>query len=335
MSVPVGIRENYEELLIRAKSMAVIRSTASMMNWDSETYMPPLGIGIRSEQLALLDLMAHRELMDPKFIQLLSSIESDSNLESLSFPEKRNLQLLRRAYDETARIPEKLVTELARQQTLAVGSWKKAKAAKDFSLFKADLSKNIALKKELASILMTVKGLKTEYDTLIDIYEPGLTSGKISEIFAEMRRRLIRVKCKIEGSGTKPDLTILQRQVTIAAQKKISKALTDFIGFEIAGENAWWRRSSSGQVGRRPPGASRPAVIWARRAAAMAKCLLPAGPGSWVAAGASRIGLAPQSFALYHNGLHRDFGNVEEVSRGGGAPRPSPRGARLYGVFPG
>jgi carboxypeptidase Taq len=245
MSVPVGIRENYEELLIRAKSMAVIRSTASMMNWDSETYMPPLGIGIRSEQLALLDLMAHRELMDPKFIQLLSSIESDSNLESLSFPEKRNLQLLRRAYDETARIPEKLVTELARQQTLAVGSWKKAKAAKDFSLFKADLSKNIALKKELASILMTVKGLKTEYDTLIDIYEPGLTSGKISEIFAEMRRRLIRVKCKIEGSGTKPDLTILQRQVTIAAQKKISKALTDFIGFEIAGENAGGRLDES------------------------------------------------------------------------------------------
>jgi carboxypeptidase Taq len=245
MSVPVGTRETYDELLARAKSMAVIHSMASMMNWDSETYMPPRGIGIRSEQLALLHLLAHRELTDPKFLQLLSTIESDKNVESLSFPEKRNLQLLRRAYDETAKIPEVLVTELARQQTLAVGSWKKAKGAKDFSLFKADLSKNIALKKELAGILMSVKGLRTEYDALIDIFEPGLTANRISEIFSEMRRRLIRVKGKIDSSGTKPDISILQRQVTIAAQRKISKALTDFIGFETIGEMAGGRLDES------------------------------------------------------------------------------------------
>ncbi len=225
--------------------MAVIRSTALVVNWDSETYMPPRGIGIRSEQLAMLDLMAHRELMDPKFVKLLAAIESDRNAKSFNFAERRNLQLLRRAYDETAKVPEKLVMELARQQTLAVGAWKKAKAAKDYSLFKADLSKNIILKKELAGILMAVKGSKSDYDALIDGFEPGVTSEKISKVFADMKAGLIRVKNKIETSGTKPDLSLLHHRVTIAAQKRISKALTDSIGFEIAGENSGGRLDES------------------------------------------------------------------------------------------
>ncbi len=225
--------------------MAVIRSTASIVNWDSETYMPPRGIGIRSEQLAMLDLMAHRELMDPKFVELLSTIESDRNIKSLSFVERRNLQLLRRGYDENAKVPEKLVMELARQQTLAVGSWKKAKAAKDYSLFKADLSKNIALKKELAGILKTVKGARTDYDALIDGFEPGVTSEKISGIFSDMKSGLIRVKGKIDRSGTKPDLSILHNKVTIPAQKRISKALMDSVEFETTGETSGGRLDES------------------------------------------------------------------------------------------
>ena len=245
MPVPIRTRKTYEELLDRAKNMAVIRSTSSMMNWDSETYMPPRGIGIRSEQLAWLDLMAHRELLDPEFLKLLSTIESDKNIGSLEFHERRNLQLLRRAYNESAKLPEKLVTDLARQQTLSVGSWKKAKAAKDFALFRDDLAKNIDLKKELAGILMTVKGTKTDYDALIDIFEPGLTSNKITEVFSDMRQGLMRLISKIERSGTNPDLSILHRNVSLPAQKKISRILTDFIGFETNGENSGGRLDES------------------------------------------------------------------------------------------
>jgi carboxypeptidase Taq len=245
MPAPIGTRKNYEDLLARAKNTSVIRSTASMMNWDSETYMPPRGIGIRSEQLAWLDLMAHREIMDPEFLRLLSTIESDKNLGSLDSYERRNLQLLRRAYNESAKLPEKLVTDMARQQTLSVGSWKKAKAAQDFSLFKDDLSKNIDLKKELAAILMEVKGTKTDYDALIDIYEPGVTANKITEVFSDMRQGLMRVISNIERSGTKPDMSILHKHVSLSAQKKISRALTDFIGFETKGENSGGRIDES------------------------------------------------------------------------------------------
>ncbi len=245
MSVPDRTREVYDELLTRAKSIAVIRSTALMMNWDSETYMPPRGIGIRSEQLALLDLMAHREFVDPKFLNLLTTIESDRKLEVLSFPERRNVHLLRRTYNESAKLPEDLVTELARQQTLSIGSWKKAKAAKDYSLFKGDLAKNINLEKRLAGILMTVKGTRTDYDALIDNFEPGLTSERISETFSDMKRGLIRVMRRIKGSGTKPDPSILQRSVSIPAQKRISKALTNYIRFETNGDDSGGRLDES------------------------------------------------------------------------------------------
>jgi carboxypeptidase Taq len=245
MPAPTRTRKSYEELLARAKNMAIISSTASMMNWDSETYMPPRGIRIRSEQLAWLDLMAHRELMDPEFAKLLSTVESDKNVESLSFPERRNVQLLRRAYNESAKLPERLVTDLARQQTLSVGSWKKAKAARDFTIFRDDLSKNVNLKKELAGILRNIKGTKTDYDALIDNFEPGMTSDKISEIFSDMKSGLKRLIKKIERSGTKPNLSVLHRNISIASQRRISNALMDFIGFQTKGETSGGRLDES------------------------------------------------------------------------------------------
>jgi len=107
------------------------------------------------------------------------------------------------------------------------------------------LSKNIILKKELAGILMTVKGAKSDYDALIDGFEPGVTSQKISKVFGDMKAGLIRVKDKIETSGIKPDLSILHHRVTIAAQKRISKALSDSIGFETTGENSGGRLDES------------------------------------------------------------------------------------------
>ena len=74
--------------------------------------------------------------------------------ESLNQIQKKNVYLIKKEYDEQTALPEKLVVETARQRTITTDVWKKAKAAKNFSMFKPELEKLFELRREAAEILM-------------------------------------------------------------------------------------------------------------------------------------------------------------------------------------
>ncbi|MCE5295517.1 MAG: carboxypeptidase M32 [Euryarchaeota archaeon] len=226
------ISESYDQLMARYKQLTVIRVASGILNWDLETKIPPKGVEQRSEQLALLDVIAHRELVDPKVNELLGSIEKGLSKSKFDDVQKRNVQLMRKYYDEEARIPDELVSEMSRQAAITVNVWKKAKAAKDYSIFKPDLQKTIELKKRAAGILMDVKGTKNEYDALLDAFEPGMTAAKVTEVFDGMRNGLMAIMKKIESSDVKPDTSIITKRVSVEDQKKISLMVMDFLGFD-------------------------------------------------------------------------------------------------------
>ena len=78
---------------------------------------------------------------DPKIGKLLTSIQANPLYESMEQAEKRNIYLIKKSYREQTSLPEKLVADLAKQEAITVNVWKKAKAQKNFTLFKPDLQK--------------------------------------------------------------------------------------------------------------------------------------------------------------------------------------------------
>jgi len=44
----------YDELMAKAKEITILQTAESIIHWDMETKMPPKGIKLRSQQLALL-----------------------------------------------------------------------------------------------------------------------------------------------------------------------------------------------------------------------------------------------------------------------------------------
>ncbi len=241
ITMSISLQDNYDQLLAKYKEMTVLRTAGDIVYWDMETKMPAKGLELRSEQLSLISLMTHRMLTDPKVGAHLDAIEKDSKLSSMVQEQRRNVHLLRKAFDEESKLPDTLVAEMSKQQIMAVGAWKKAKEAKDFSIYRTDLQKNIELKKKAAEILMKVKGTKTPYDALLDIFEPGMTAERISEVFSGMKDGLIKLVEKVEACLDKPDRSILSRKVPVEAQKKISAMAMGFIGYETSGPNAWGR----------------------------------------------------------------------------------------------
>ena len=236
-----SLLKDYDRLLARYKEMVVLRTAGDIVYWDMETKMPPKGLEQRSEQLSFIGLMTHKMMVDPKMGRTLDAVEKEKGFAGLTDEQKRNVHLLRKYYDEESRLPDKLVAEMSKQQILAVGAWKRAKGAKDFSMFRDHLQKNIELKEKAAEILMQAKGAKTPYDALLDIYEPGMTADGISKVFKGMRDGLIKIMKKVEASSDKPDSSFLTSKVPVAAQRKLSALVMDFIGYETKGHNAWGR----------------------------------------------------------------------------------------------
>jgi carboxypeptidase Taq len=232
---------SYKNLMDKAKDLAVFQSAESFVGWDMETMMPPKAIGLRSQQLALLSRIGHKMSTDPKIGALLEEIVRHPEYDRLDNVQKRNVHLIKKQHDEQTKLPEELVAEIAKQQAITVDIWKKAKATKNFSMFKPELEKLVELKKKSAEILMEVKETTTPYDALIDIFEPKMTAKEITKVFDELREGLVSLLRKCESAPKEPDISVLKRKVPIDTQRKISKALAEFVGYDVESKEAGGR----------------------------------------------------------------------------------------------
>lgn len=229
----------YDELIERYKEMTLMETVQAMIHWDMETYMPPRGIGLRSEQLGLLSRLSHRMSVDPEYGRCLDEAERAS--ESLDEVGKRNLYLMRRTYDADTKLPEKLVGELSKQQAIATETWKKAKADNDWKMFEPELRKLMELSIEKAELLKGVKGAATVYDAMIDDFEPKMTADVITGIFSELRDGLVPMVERFADLTSRLDASFLSRPVPIETQRAICGDLCRVIEYDIASENAGGR----------------------------------------------------------------------------------------------
>ncbi|MEM3673406.1 MAG: carboxypeptidase M32 [Candidatus Bathyarchaeia archaeon] len=139
------------------------------------------------------------------------------------------------------RFPEDLVVEIAKQRTITVDVWKKAKAAKKFSMFRPELEKLVDLKKKAAEILMEVKETATPYDALIDIYEPKMAAETIAKIFNELQKGLISILKEYKAAPKQPEMRFLERNVPIEVQRRIAKALAETVDYDASSKEAGGR----------------------------------------------------------------------------------------------
>ncbi|HSB72677.1 MAG TPA: carboxypeptidase M32 [Candidatus Methylomirabilis sp.] len=222
--------EAYAELIQRAKAVALLESCASLLHWDQQTYMPPKGSAHRAEQLALLAGMIHQQATAPEVGGLLATVEGSQVVREPDAPAAVNVRELRRTYDRATKLPRSLVEELARTCALAHEVWVEAREHSNFDLFRPWLEKVVALKRQEAE---AVGYSEVPYDALLDDYEPGETTARLREMFAELRDELVELVGCIAASGRHPDLSILHREYPIERQEAFGRAAAAAIGFDF------------------------------------------------------------------------------------------------------
>ena len=236
-----NIKLSYNELLSKTKDATVMGTAEGTLHWDMETMMPQGAVDQRSLQLSLLSRIHHKLSTDQQIGKLLKELQTSPRYAALAPTEKRNIYLINKNYREQTALPENLVAELAKQEAVTVNVWKKAKAKKDFSLFKGDLQKLLDLSKQAAEILMKVKETETPYEALIDNFEPKMTANQITVTFSELQIGLKELISKIQASPNKPDTSMLYLPVPSENQRKIAQLLTKTLGYDTASSAAHGR----------------------------------------------------------------------------------------------
>ncbi|MBY8997971.1 MAG: carboxypeptidase M32 [Candidatus Thorarchaeota archaeon] len=231
--------EAYDDLMNRMKEYLLLYSAAGVVQWDYETYMPPKGLMLRSEQLAVIHQILHRMGTDPEIGKLLGKAEKNSK--KLNEVQNRNVFMVRREYDKETKIPEDLVARIAKQTPISLETWKKAKATSDWKLFEPELQKTLDLGRERAEIEMKVKGIPILYDSMLDEFERGITSKQITKVFKELRDRLVPLTKKCADASKDLDTSFLSKKVPIDVQRKIATDLSTLVGYDTVTDKAGGR----------------------------------------------------------------------------------------------
>ncbi|MBI5764000.1 MAG: carboxypeptidase M32 [Planctomycetes bacterium] len=246
---------DYDTLISLVKEANTLSSVESLLDWDSETYMPERGLVARAEQLSLMAALSHQKRTDPRIGELLGKVEAvighggqgrpphsteqshhltsnvqirPAQLSGLTCA--ANVREIRRGYDRAVKIPEDLIRKIAKASTLAKDAWGKARADNDYAAFAPHLSMLLDLKRKVADCI----GYKGEpYDALLDEFEPGMTAAEVGRVFDSLRGPLSEFVKRLANAPRQPDASILHRHFPRAAQEKFGKRMAEVIGFDF------------------------------------------------------------------------------------------------------
>ncbi len=225
--------EALEKLKKELRVIANFHGAASLLHWDQETFMPPGGGDARAEQIALLETLAHEHLVGEKITSSLGELVNLSNGKpnpSLSTENQRLAAETWRTYHRAAALPPDFVEDLSKTTSRAQQIWADARKKNDFQAFAPWLEKIIQLKhKEIEYI-----GAKeTPYDTLLDGFEPEMTSAEVTRLFNDVRDRLIPLVKKIKIANVDTGQEVLKRKYDLDKQWAFGLDILKDMGYDL------------------------------------------------------------------------------------------------------
>ena len=219
----------YDELVAHLGEIQNVQASAAVLSWDQQVQMPPGGAEARSNQLSTLARLSHEMLTGEKTARLLDEAASEIDTDDYASDEASMLRVAREDYDDATKLPGDFVAERARQVTLAHGQWEKARAESDFSLFEDALTQLIDIALQEAEY----RGYDDHpYDALLDKYERGMKTARVTEIFDNHRPALVDLIARIAEADPVDD-SPLHQPFDVAKQKAFALDVVKAFGFDF------------------------------------------------------------------------------------------------------
>jgi carboxypeptidase Taq len=212
----VSDEQRFAELRRGLEEVDDLKKAAWILQWDLETKMPPAGADARAEQLGTLAGLAHERFTADRLGELLEQLRGyEAGLEYDS-DEASLIRVARRDYDRARRVPAELRAEMVRAGAHGTQSWRAARDANDYEVFRPALERNLELQGRFIECLND--GTAEPYDVLVAEYEPGLTTADVAAVFERLRNELAPLVAALQPPGEPPldlGLSDVERRQTV------------------------------------------------------------------------------------------------------------------------
>lgn len=217
--------QDFNHLLQLSQESFILSSISSLLNWDQETYMPPGGLSIRSKQLGLLAALIHRKKTSSSFKKALGKLlhlntgkPRSKRLEPL---QQASLREWYRDYKQAIGLPLKFVKQWAEITSESTNVWQAARQKNQWEDFAPYLEKILLLARKKADYLGYEE---SPYDALLDLFEPHMTTKRLTKLFQELKKDLKILLQKIQNSPP-IDTSFLQHSYSKSKQLTLGQKL--------------------------------------------------------------------------------------------------------------
>ncbi|WP_018660300.1 carboxypeptidase M32 [Heyndrickxia acidiproducens] len=216
------------EFLEYVNKMKGYEEALGLIYWDLRTGAPKKGVEQRAEVIGILSGELFAMSTSEKMAAFIAGLTPQKD--RLSAITAKTLEECRKEYDRNKKIPAAEFQAYTVLQSKAESVWEEAKAKADFSLFEPYLEKIVSYKKKFIQY-WGYEG--NPYNTLLDLYEPGMTTAVLDDVFAQVKRSIVPLVQKISSSAQKPETAFLFKTFPKEKQKAFTLKILEQMGFDF------------------------------------------------------------------------------------------------------
>ena len=221
-----------EEKLARLKEISEelidLSHTASVLGWDQQVNMPPLGAEARGNQLSTLQRLIHVKLTTPELGNLLDDLSGFAKDLDPDSDVARLIKVSLREYEQAIKVPPEFTAEFAKLRSAAFNAWQEARLNDDFLHFQPHLKKIVQMNQQFAEYFSPYDHV---YDPLLDRFEPGMKMVEVKKIFDDLRPQQVALIQEI-SQAPQVDDSFLHQHFEQKKQWDFGKEVITRYGFD-------------------------------------------------------------------------------------------------------
>lgn len=209
------------------KKMQNYSEALSVIYWDMRTGAPRKGLEQRAEVIGTLSAELFALQTSDELGKMLSELQN----EKLDFVTQRLYEEVKKEYDESKKIPAEEFKAYTILKAKSEAAWEEAKEKSDFQVFLPYLKEVIDYQKRFVQYWGIKNG--SAYNTLLDKYEPNMTTDTLDELFGELKATIVPLVKAIGESKNKPDTSLLFKHFPKNGQHAASLELLKQLGYDF------------------------------------------------------------------------------------------------------
>lgn len=182
------MEKKYQKLKVRLQEIDDLNAVNALLAWDQSTYMPPGGAPARGRQQATIGRIAHEKFTSKKIGKLLDKLEPWAETLPYDSEQASLIRVTRRNYDQSVKVPAKLIGAVTEHATASYQVWAEARPANDFAKVRPYLEKTLDYSRQIANCF---PGYDHIADPLIDFSDQDMKAASVRAVFADLREQLV------------------------------------------------------------------------------------------------------------------------------------------------